>query len=345
VTPATYSVTLTVTDEIGQSSTSSPTTIAAGNPPAPTANFTFSPGLPGRFDNVVFDASSSTTAQGQTIVDVAWNFGDGTAVVHCGGVLFPNDPSCVNVGSTNRVSQHTFQTATTWQVNLVVTDSAGRTGSHPSPVTIALADPNVVITASPSTPTPGTQVNFNSDGTTYYSGSLPLAFPVSFSWTFGDGGSCSTANTLGCGTGTAADPNHIYLGVGTYGVGLSVTDNKGRTGVGNATVTVAAVVPPPPPVSPTASFTFGPTTVHAGVTSVLFDGSASKDSLGRSGPTATLTYVWNFGDGTPPTAPSAASTVNHTYAVLGPSSATLTVRDTVTGLSNTSAAQTVTVVP
>jgi PKD repeat protein len=317
-----YSVQLKVTDEIGQSNTSSGQSITVGSPPAPSSSFTFSPASPARFDQVVFDASSSSTAQGQTIVDVAWNFGDGTAVVHC-----PGDPSCITTNGTNRISAHTFQTAATFVINLVVTDSAGRIGSSNKSISIATGDPNVVVTASPASPTPGTTVNFNSDGTTYFSGSLPVSFGVSFAWTFGDGGSSALRN-----------PSHVYGAVGAYSVQLAVTDNKGRTGIGTATVTVAAVTPPTPPV---ASFTFGPPSPKAGVTNVLFDGSGSKNGTGT---TTGLTYAWNFGDAST-FGPSGASSVNHTYAAAGAYQVTLTVVDTATGLSNTSAAQTVTVVP
>ena len=82
-------------------------------PPAPTARFTFSPTAPAPGRQVVFDTAGTTTAQGQTIVNYAWNFGDGTPIT--------NDP--------NRTIAHTFTLAGTYTVNLVVTDSAGRTGS------------------------------------------------------------------------------------------------------------------------------------------------------------------------------------------------------------------------
>jgi len=74
---------------------------------------------------------------------------------------------------------------------------------------------------------------------------------------------------------------------------------------------------------------------------VLFDGNGSKNGVGTS---SGLNYTWNFGDGIISTT-TASPTINHTYAVVGAYSATLRVTDTVTGLSNTSAAQTVTVGP
>lgn len=324
-TAGTYGVQLTVTDDAGQSATSAATTITVGNPPAPTANFTFSPSSPGRFDQVVFDASSSTTSQGQTIVDVAWNFGDDTPVLHCPGGSSTDCP-----GPTNRISTHTYTTAQTFIVNLVVTDSAGRKGSINKSITVLLASPTVVATASPSSPNPGTLVSFNSNGTTYFPGSGP----ASFAWTFGDGTpGCSTAAPAGCGTGTPANPTHIYVAAGTYTAGLSVTDTKGRTGTGTVTVSVVAPPAPTPPTPPVAAFTFSPPNpdVSDGTNTVNFDASTSTTPSGA----AITNYRWNFGDGTiisgsgSASAPAPGGTFlapRHTYAA-GGYTVTLTVTD------------------
>jgi PKD repeat protein len=135
----TYAVQLKVTDDAGQSTTSSPTTITVGNPPAPTANFTFSPQSPSvaAGGNVVFDASSSTTAQGQTITTYRWNFGDSSAVVTCQtNSLAPCGGSAPHNGSNPWIVDHSYTTAGTYTVNLTVTDSAGRTNAINKQVTI-----------------------------------------------------------------------------------------------------------------------------------------------------------------------------------------------------------------
>ena len=227
-TAGTYSVQLQVTNDVGQSVTSSATAILVGNPPAPIANFTSSPTAPtgpvvGQL--VVFDASSSTTAQGQTIVDVAWNFGDGTAVIHC-----PGDPSCITTNGTNRISAHTYTIAQSFIVNLVVTDSAGRIGSKSGTVIVLPGNPVPVVTFSPTTPTAGSIVSFNSGSSTTFGG----ATIATYAWDFGDPTSATNTSAL-------ANPTHTFAAGGrTYTVRLTITDSQGRSG----TVTISVPVTP-----------------------------------------------------------------------------------------------------
>src|SRR5690606_28946293 len=51
---------------------------------------------------------------------------------------------------------------------------------------------------------------------------------ASRAWTFGDGGTATTAN-----------PSHTYAAAGTYTVGLTVTDDDGATNIVSKAVTVA----------------------------------------------------------------------------------------------------------
>ncbi len=73
--------------------------------------------------------------------------------------------------------------------------------------------------------------------------------------------------------------------------------------------------------TPTAAVTATPTSGDVPL-DVSFDGSGSSDP--DSGDT--LTYVWDFGDGSP-TVETDTPTTNHTYAEAGTYTATLTVRD------------------
>jgi glucose/arabinose dehydrogenase len=73
--------------------------------------------------------------------------------------------------------------------------------------------------------------------------------------------------------------------------------------------------------APTADVTASPTSGPPGVV-VGFDGSASSDPDAGD----TLTYLWDFGDGSPATE-TAGATTSHAYASAGTYTATLRVRD------------------
>ncbi|THG30789.1 PKD domain-containing protein [Naasia lichenicola] len=110
----TYTVTLTVTDDQGATSTvSHPVTVAPANQ-APTASFTSSStGLA-----AAFDGSSSTDSDG-SIASYAWTFGDTTSNT-----------------STAAVPNHTYPASGTYTVSLMVTDDKGATSTTSQRVTV-----------------------------------------------------------------------------------------------------------------------------------------------------------------------------------------------------------------
>jgi hypothetical protein len=92
----------------------------------PTAVFTFSPTSGESPLNVLFDASDSQAAPGGTIVEFAWDFGDGTA-------------------GQGKITSHSYETAVeqVFQVMLRVTDSLGQQVSITAQLTVR---PAVVVT-------------------------------------------------------------------------------------------------------------------------------------------------------------------------------------------------------
>jgi PKD repeat protein len=104
-----YTVTLTVTDDVGQKGITSQS-VAVGQPGSPIAAFTISPTDPVVLDSVNFNASSSTPSTGRTIVNYVWDFGDGT-------------------GASGVQVNHPYTVARTYTITLTVTDDAGRTGT------------------------------------------------------------------------------------------------------------------------------------------------------------------------------------------------------------------------
>lgn len=222
VTAGTYTVTLTVTDDLGQPATTTQS-VVVGSPPSPTARFTFSPTQPTVNETVVYSASTSSTAQGQTITDYFWNFGDDPSCPAVSGA----PPSTCYVQTSAPVISHPFARAGNFNVNLVVRDSAGRIGSTSNTVPVGSGNPVPVITVSPPSPVRGSAAIFDGTGTTT-SGGATIA---SYTWTFGD----NTASQTGSVT------THTYassLPAGTYVVRLTVVDNQNRSGTTTVTVTV-----------------------------------------------------------------------------------------------------------
>ena len=115
-------------------------------------------------------------------------------------------------------------------------------------------------------------------------------------------------------TGVGAAVNMTF-GPSANGQALYYTNYSNGGEVRRIEPTVAANRPP------TARMTATPTSGD-GAAAVSFDGSASSDPDAGD----TLSYIWNFGDGSPAVT-TTASTTTHTYTAAGSFTSTLTVRD------------------
>ena len=187
----TYTVTLTVTNDLGQSATtSSPITVSATSSQV-VARFTFSPTTPGVSDDVFFNASSSTVTNGT----FAWDFGDGTRGV--------------GVAPT-----HQYSRAATYTVTLTVTNGLGQSAAASITVPVSPNSTVAAFTFSPTNPTISRGTN-----TVIFDATPSSAGVTSWVWDFGDG---STA-------GTGQRTTHTFSVVGTWVVRLTVTDAAGRT--------------------------------------------------------------------------------------------------------------------
>ena len=112
----TYTVTLTVTDSLGLTATTSKDVTVTPPHANPTAAFgTQIDGL-----SVDFDGTTSTAADGATIATWAWDFDDGES-------------------STESAPNHLYDAAGTYDVTLTVVDSLGASGSVTQPVTVTEA--------------------------------------------------------------------------------------------------------------------------------------------------------------------------------------------------------------
>ena len=206
----TFTVTLTVTDNLGATGNVSHTVTVTAPPPPnqpPVAAFTSS------CTQLTCSFTSTSSDPDGTIASYAWTFGDG-------GTATTQNPS------------HTYTAGGTFTVTLTVTDNQGATGNVSHAVTVtAPPPPNQPPVAAFSSSCTQLTCSFTSTS------SDPDGTIASYAWTFGDGGTATTQN-----------PSHTYTAGGTFTVTLTVTDNLGATGSVSHTVTVTA--PPPPNVPP-----------------------------------------------------------------------------------------------
>jgi subtilisin family serine protease/PKD repeat protein len=201
--------------------------------------------------------------------------------------------------ATGATPTHVFRNQGVYTVTLSATDSAGQTRTDTALVTVA----NVAPTANAGPPRSGVEGSPVS-----FLGSATDPGPddvLTYSWNFGDGT-----------TGTGATPSHVYEQGDVYTATLTVSDGDGGVGTSTVVVTVANV-------GPTASA--GPPKSGTEGSAISFVGSATDP-----GSSETLTYSWNFGDGS---APAAGASTSHVYVQNGAYTATLTVTDS-DGLSD-----------
>ncbi len=277
----TYTVRVTVTDTQGVTSTA--TASAQAVTPA-TARVAVNPQSGGVPLAVTADASGSTPGT-NPIASYTVNFGDGSTPV----------------GPSSTASwTHTYTSVGTYNVLVMVTDTAGITSSAGASVSV-VNPPSANVTASPATGTAPVSVTADASGST---DALGIS---SYSFNFGDGSPV-------VGPQASAKATHTYITAGNFTITVTVTDPAAASST--ATVGVAILAPPTASLSETPLSGFAPLTVTANASA----------STGGSFPIGS--YTFNFGDGTPAVGPQTGATASHTYFSPGNYTTTLTVTDT-----------------
>ncbi len=165
-----------------------------------------------------------------------------------------------------------------------------------SPAQVVNQPPNAVATGNPTSGTVPLTVQFTGSGSTDGDGTI-----ATYAWTFGDGGTSSTAN-----------PQRTYNTAGSYNARLIVTDNQGAKDTAFVQIQAQAANQPPNAVA-----TANPASGTAPL-AVQFTGSGSND------PNGTISsYAWTFGDG----GTSSIANPQRTYAAAGNYNARLIVTD------------------
>ena len=196
----TYSVTLTVTDNDGATSSASATKIVGNLPPI--ASFTESAETVYTGETIHFDASSSFDPDG-TIVSYYWDFGDGTT-------------------ATGIVVEHTYVDDGNYLVTLKVTDDDGATSNANAAKTVLNRSPFASFIENATTMLTGEAICFDASGSYDPDGVI-----VDYLWDFGDGNSASGIIV-----------NHAYADDGIYTVTLEVVDDDGASASSTSTKTI-----------------------------------------------------------------------------------------------------------
>ncbi|MES2132685.1 MAG: PKD domain-containing protein [Bacteroidota bacterium] len=236
--------------------------------PKPTANFIFANGCLNTATNF-----TSTSTPSVSLVSQVWNWGDGTTG---------------SGASTN----HTYGTASTYTVKLVVTD-AGLCKDSINKVITIFPKPTVTFTVSPVCM--GTAATFTNTSTI-----TPTSTIANWGWDFDNNG--TTDNTT-------QSPTNNYAAAGTYTVELKATSNNGCSDSSTIVLKVNAL--------PTATFTPANACVNA---NILLNNTSSVPL-----PDNISLYNWNFGAGATPGASSNQNPPSLVYNTSGIKTITLDI--------------------
>ena len=196
-------------------------------------------------------------------------------------------------GDTSNTSNpiYTYNQAGVYTVCLTITSSLGCQSSFCDSIAVgSIMNPPCNVTYT---------YTVDTTNTVYFSSSISGSGTYNYNWNFGDGSSSTLAN-----------PTHQYSTTSSYGVNLTVTDNRGTS----------------------CSFY---DTVHVNNCSPYFLSSSSANGLvsfqNYSITSRSSSFVWNFGDGNT----SSLKNPTHTYQSSGSYIVSLTSFDSLSFCTNT----------
>jgi PKD repeat protein len=251
-------VTLTVTDDLGDTGTTSVTVHV--NAINVIAKINANPTSGSAPLNVKFDGSGSYDPDGGNIVSYQWDFGDGST-------------------GTGSVVYHTYYNAGTYTVTLTVTDDEGTIGYTSVTITVYSFPGYASFTYNPTTPYVGETVTFDGSSSTASSG----AVITEYHWLI---------NSIQQAVTSSPTWTYSFSSAGSYNVGLYIVDSSGYTST-TTTQTVTVVERPKADftvsgtfeVNSLLTFTF---TGKGSITSYNWD--FGDGSTSTQGPTTTHSY-------------------------------------------------------
>lgn len=237
--------------------------------PKPTANFNFSPGC---LNTPTTFTSTSTPTLG--LASLVWHWGDGSA------------------NGSGTTASHTYTTAGTYPVKLVITNTSLCKDS----ITINVsAAPNPTVAFTSNTVCLGATTNFNNTSNV----TAPSTINT-WAWDFDNNGTTDNATQ---------SPTNTFTAAGTYSVELKAITNTGCRD--------SLVVPVIVNANPTA--TFAP--VNACENANVLLNNTSSIPL----PNTITLYSWNFGAGSTPASSSNQNPPSLTYSGSGVKTITLSI--------------------
>ena len=190
--PGTYTVSLKVTDNSGDSHSVTTSATISPKPPIAAAN---GPYIGGATDPIEFSSEGSHDPDG-SITQYEWDFGDATE--HS----FEADPT------------HVYTLQGNYTVTLTVTDDDNVTNTDTTWCDIAPRPP-IPNANGPYAGITGETISFSSAGSYDIDGDI-----VEYQWNLGDGS----------GVFMEENPSHVFTEVGNFTVTLTAEDNEGLTG-------------------------------------------------------------------------------------------------------------------
>ncbi|MBU0595552.1 PKD domain-containing protein, partial [Candidatus Bipolaricaulota bacterium] len=290
----TYSVSLTVIDNGGNSDTITYTLQVSGGRDAetpqvgdepgaedevqtpqqqsPVAAFVYVPVEPQPGTAVTFNGTASLDLDGM-VAAFAWDFdADG------------------EIDSTEGTVEYAFAEAGTYAVTLAVADNDGNTDVITHTIVVAaqapaepasnLYPPIAEFGYSPAEPRPGVPVLFNGTSSADLGGTI-----ISYAWDFDVDLAIDASSAIA---------EHAFPSAGIYPVSLTVTDDAGNSDTTTHDVRIVAgaesavVDTPEPQQPPIADYSYQPAAPGPGIL-ITFDGSLSTDPDGLI-----VNYTWDF---------------------------------------------------
>ncbi len=196
-------------------------------------------------------------------------------------------------GTTSPNASFLYVNPGTYTISLQITDANGCRDTVSRPVYIH-PNPRANFIAGDTVGCAITSINFVDMST-------GANAPVAWNWSFGDGNQ-----------GTSQNPTNTYLNDGTYSVKLVVRDLNGCQDSLTRTNYIALD-------HPTADFFVSQAILCPGTTATFTDNSSGRFPM--------VNWIWNFGDGTPP---SYSQNPTHTYTNPGTYAVTLIATDGIT---------------